>query len=158
MAVLEAAMTRAFCIFLLAIAANASAPAAAQKGRAPLLEAGVPLQFGAIVAGGRAGSITVRPDGSVRCDGLQCIGGARVGDFYVTGTKDFAVAVSVAPTVLRTSTGATMSASFTPSVTTLVLRPGNRQNRFTVGGTLRLAAQQAPGDYRGEYLVVLDYL
>ena len=157
MAVLEAAMTRAFCISALALGALLAAPAAAQR-RAPQVEPGVPLQFGVIAAGGRAGSITIRPDGAVRCDGLQCIGGARVGDFYVTGPKDFAVAVSIAPTLLRNASGMTIAVSFTPSVNTLVLRPGNRQNRFTVGGTMRLAAQQPPGEYRGDYLVVLEYL
>ncbi|MBX9816196.1 MAG: DUF4402 domain-containing protein [Sphingomonas sp.] len=149
-------MTRAF--FFTVAATLLAAPAAAQRKRAPEVEPGVALSFGVIAAGGRAGEVRVSPDGALDCAGPQCLGGARAGDFYVTGVKDFAVAISATPTVLRNARGATLRVRFTPSTTTLVLRPGRRQNRFTMGGTLSLAADQPAGDYVGEYLVVLDYL
>lgn len=160
MVVLEPTMTRAFCLRSLAavlFAALLAMPAAAQR-RAPRVEAGVALSFGAIVASTRPGQVTITPDGDVQCAGLQCLGGARAGDFYVSGPRDFAVAVTVAPAVLRASGGSTMSVRIIPSTTSLLLRPGQRQNRFMVGGTLSIGANQPTGDYRGDYLVVLDYL
>lgn len=164
MVVLEATMTRAFCLRpppallpALVLAALVAPPAAAQR-RAPQVQAGVALSFGAIVAGSRAGQVTVTPDGDVGCAGVQCLSGARAGDFYVTGPKDYAVAVTVAPTILRATGGATLGVRITPSATTLLLLGGRRQTRFTVGGTLSIGANQPAGDYRGAYLVVLDYL
>lgn len=159
MVVLEAAMTRAFFFYpsLALMFALGAAPAAAQR-RAPRVEPGVALSFGAIVASSGAGEVSVGPDGTVDCRGLRCLGGARAGDFYVAGPTDYAVTISAAPAILRNAAGATLAVRFTPSVNSFVLRDGRRQNRFTMGGTLSLAANQSPGDYRGDYLVVLDYL
>lgn len=153
MAVLEPAMTRAFFFWGLLILVAAT-PAAAQ----PRIDTGRALAFGAIVAGPQGGSVTVAPDGTPACSGVTCIGGASAGEFFVTGAQDVAVAVSTSRATLDNGAGATMAVTLTPSVNTLVLRAGDRANRFTIGGTLTLAPNQPPGDYRGEYLVLLDYL
>ncbi len=140
-------------------AALCAVPAVAQNPhRAPRVEATRPLRFGSIAAGTAAGTVTVSPSGSLSCVGVRCLGGASAAMFTITGAKDYLVAITVSPALLSNGGGATLSAELTPSDRTLVLRPGNNKNPFTVGGTLRIAARQAEGNYAGTYLVTVDYL
>ncbi|MBX9797101.1 MAG: DUF4402 domain-containing protein [Sphingomonas sp.] len=144
---------------LVAGAALLAVPAHAQNPRrAPRVEAATPLSFGKIAAGTLAGTVTVSPDGAQSCTGVRCLGGARAAQFTITGAKDYLVAITLSPATLSNGQGATMPASFVASSATMVLRPGNNKNPFTVGGTLRIAARQPEGSYAGTYMVTVDYL
>jgi len=131
------------------------APASARD--VPVIEIGTDLAFGAATAANGPGSIVVTPQGTQSCLGaIDCLGGQRPGLFYVTGRKDEMVVILLSDLVLS-SNGERMTARLVPSDSILVLRPGNRKNSFTVGGTLEIGARQPAGSYSGTYDVTIEY-
>ena len=84
-----------------------------------------------------------------------------VGEFLIKGEKGQAVNFSVeAETKLTDTDGGTetMDITFTNSIsgTSFTLNT-NGQTTMYVGGTLKVAARQASGDYKGTYKVTVNY-
>lgn len=116
------------------------------------------ISFGTIALGSGGGEVTVTTDGVLKCTGgVQCLGGQTAGAFVITGAKDEMVAILVASSRLDDGRGHQLTASFTPSARTLVLRSGSATNSFTVGGTLYAPAGLTEGSYSGTFDVIVDY-
>ena len=128
------------------------------RKQAPIVEAATDISFGTIAASAAGGTIELMPSGTVRCSaGLQCLGGERAGLFYVTGPKDYMVGIMLAPAQLTNGRGESMTALPKASQSTMVLDPGKRKNKFSVGGKLTLSAAQPEGAYTGSYEVMVEY-
>lgn len=131
------------------------------------------LEFGSLLAGGTAGTVVVAPDAVRTSTGGVTLAGGLVqpARFAGRGTNNQIVAISIsAPTYIltRAGGGATMSLDTLTigSTPTAVLTPTPRTFRITsptgifnfpVGGTLRVAANQLPGDYAGTITLTLNY-
>ncbi|QHL90108.1 DUF4402 domain-containing protein [Sphingomonas changnyeongensis] len=89
---------------------------------------------------------------------MRCIGNASPGEIAITGAESYLVSIAVTPATLVNAQGDAIRVRPVLAAETLTLQPGNRRNRVGLGGTLSLGARQAPGDYRGEYLITVDYL
>jgi hypothetical protein len=116
------------------------------------------LSFGAIIASAEPLVVTLSPDGRLTCPALRCIGNASPGEIAITGADSYLVSITVTPAALVNAEGDVLRVRPLLAAETLTLQPGNRRNRVGLGGTLSLGARQAPGDYRGEYLITVDYL
>lgn len=131
------------------------------------------LEFGSLLAGGTAGTVVVDP-ASVRTQtgGVTLSGGlVQPARFAGRGTFNQIVAVSISATsytLTRAGGGGTMTFDtlVIGSTPTAVLGPTPQTFRiasptgifnFPIGGTLRVAANQAPGDYSGTFTVTLNY-
>lgn len=131
---------------------------ASNSANAPSVDLVREISFGTIAIGSGSGEVTVTTDGALRCTGgLQCLGGQTAGAFVITGAKDEMVSIMVTPSRLDDGKGHQLTATFTPSTRTLVLRPGNAKNPFTVGGTLSAPAGLVEGSYSGTFDVIVDY-
>ncbi len=130
------------------------------------------LEFGSLLAGTTAGTVVVDPASvRTRTGGVTLSGGlVQPARFAGRGAFNQIVAVS-APTsftLTRAGGGGTMTVDtlVIGSTPTAVLGPTPQTFRiasptgifnFPVGGTLRVAANQAPGDYSGTFTVTLNY-
>lgn len=114
------------------------------------------LDFATIVSAPTGSTVVVSSAGAVTCNGdLVCSGTATAAGFSVSGTTGETVDVDVdASVTLTNADGDTMSASLSPSVSTILLAGGDS---FTVGGTLSVGADQADGAYSGSFDVDVDY-
>lgn len=138
-------------------AATASADATANiLEQVTVTSDGTDLAFGTIVTGTAASTVAVASNGTATCGaGLVCTGTTTAAGFDVTGTTGETVDVSADTTVtLTNANGDNMSASLSPSVSTIVL---DGTDGFTVGGTLNVGANQADGQYAGTFNVTVDY-
>ncbi len=138
-------------------AATASADATANiLEQVTVTSDGSDLAFGTIVTGTAASTVAVASDGTATCGtGLVCTGTTSSAGFDVTGTTGETVDVSADATVTLTNPdGDDMTASLSPSVSTIVL---DGTDGFAVGGTLNVAANQADGLYEGTFSVTVDY-
>ncbi|TPG56489.1 DUF4402 domain-containing protein [Sphingomonas glacialis] len=135
------------------------APALASNPHgAPSVEMLREIDFGTLALGGNGGQITVSPNGALSCSGgLQCLGGQSAGAFAITGAKDEIVSIIVSPAMLDDGKGHRLRAVFTPSDRTMVLRPGNAKNPFTMGGTLTASGALVEGSYSGTFDVIVEY-
>ncbi len=116
---------------------------------------GSALDFGTIVTGAAASTVAVNAAGAATCGaGLVCSGTTSAAGFDVTGTTGEVVDISADASVTLTGPSGTMTASLTPSATSLTLAGGDS---FTVGGTLNVGANQADGAYSGTFSVTVDY-
>lgn len=117
---------------------------------------GSDLAFGTIVTGTAASTVAVASDGTASCGaGLVCTGTTSAAGFDVTGTTGETVTVSSSTSVTLTNTdGDEMTASLTPSASTIVL---DGTDGFAVAGTLNVGANQADGQYEGTFSVTVDY-
>lgn len=115
------------------------------------------LDFGRIVTGGSAGTVTIAADGSRACGGgLQCLGAVSAGGFTITGAAGETVAVAIDSPNIQLSNGTdTMAVALQPSVQSLVLAEGKGQLR--IAGILSVGANQPPGVYSGQYSVSVNY-
>ncbi len=138
---------------------SVSLPAlAANPHNAPRVDLVRDISFGTIALGSQGGQVTVGSNDSLTCSGgLRCLGGQNAGVFTITGAKDELVSICIPPTTLSDGKGHNLAASFTSSNTTMVLRPGNAKNRFTVGGTLTTGNGLVEGSYSGTFDVIVDY-
>jgi Mat/Ecp fimbriae major subunit len=153
-----------------AVLAAALAPASAQaatdsaEARARILAALTlsntsALEFGAIVAAAGGGTVQIAPGGGRTCGGsITCSGTVSAAGFDVTGgTAGEFVSVNAVPSVtLNGPGGNTMTASLTESAAVVQL-DATGEASFTVGGTLTVAANQAQGNYVGNFNVTADY-
>lgn len=131
------------------------------------------LEFGSLLAGPALGTVVVAPDGARTSTGGVTLSGGLVqpARFAGRGTFNQIVAVSISAnsyTLTRAGGGGTMTLDtlVIGSTPTAVLGPTPQTFRissptgifnFPVGGTLRVGANQAPGDYSGTIVVTLNY-
>ncbi len=119
------------------------------------------LQFGTIVKAPGTATVSIDSTGARTCGaGLTCTGTTSAADFGVGGTVGEVVTVSSDATVSMTNgAGGNMTATLTPSATTLTLGAltAGYNGTFSVGGALTIAAAQADGVYSGTFNVTVNY-
>lgn len=130
------------------------------------------LDFGNVIRGTTAGTVTVAPGGARTGTGgviLANGGGHKPAGFAGRGTNNQRVDVSIgSPSILIVGPGAPMRVHtfVMGSTPTAVLTTTPRRFRinsatgvfaFPVGATLDVAANQAPGNYTGSWTITLNY-
>lgn len=115
------------------------------------------LDFGVIVPGTSAATVVVSTAGAVSCGVTTCIGTPNAGAFNVTGTADQVVTVAAGTGPFSVASGSNSMGvgTLTFSASTVTLTGG--AGSFNVGGTLSVGANQAAGDYTGNYTVTVNY-
>ncbi|HMT43326.1 MAG TPA: DUF4402 domain-containing protein [Chakrabartia sp.] len=133
------------------------------------------LNFGKLLAGTTAGTIVISPTGARTSTGgvTPVGGGTSPATFTGQGTYNQIVNISMAATPINiTRVGGTQTMqvrTFTigSTPTTMVLTTTPQSFRigslsglflFAVGAELVVGANQMPGDYRGNYTVILNYM
>lgn len=113
------------------------------------------LDYATIVSSPAASTVIVATDGTRTCGaGLTCTGTTTAAGFGVVGTTGQVVTVTVPATVSLTSGTNTMTSTLLSSAATLTL---TGTDKFTVGGTLAVGANQIDGNYAGTFNVTVDY-
>lgn len=131
------------------------------------------LDFGRIVPGTAAGTITIRPDGSaVNAGGVRASGeGAHPATFAGYGSPNQLVVISLTRNsvqlrraggteTMRLETfviGSTPQAQISTSPLVFRIASSTGMFAFPLGATLRVGARQAPGVYTGTFSLVLEY-
>lgn len=121
-------------------------------------DAGATLSFGSFVAGG-GGTVIVSPAGagSVTGDVVFVTESANTADsFTVSGDAGRSFSIAASGGSVDTTGGDTMAFTTTVSAASGTL-DASGNGTFKVGGTLTVAADQAPGDYTGEYEATVAY-
>jgi len=114
------------------------------------------LDFGKIIAGASAGTVTLTGAGTFTCGvGLTCSGAHNAAAFGVAGSSNEIVTVSADSSVTLTSGSNSMTASLAPTASTLTLAGGVAS--FNVGGSLAVGGNQAAGAYAGTFNVTVNY-
>ena len=137
----KAVLASSVLVASLMSATAARADTATADARANILQQvtvnsdGSALDFGTIVTGAAASTVSVSAGGRSCGAGLVCSGTTSAAGFDVTGTAGETVSVASDPTV--TLTGGTGS--------------------FNVGGLLNVGANQADGAYEGSFNVTVNY-
>ena len=132
------------------------------------------LEFGSIVTGTAGGTLTVKPDGTTTTTGtLTPVGGEYPAAFNMQRRIFVDYPTYAAPKV---SDSIVLTSTTDPSATMLVTNFTTDFNRtvrvgffrlpayyfstnyvFKIGATVHVAANQKPGTYRGQFVVVVDY-
>ncbi len=130
------------------------------------------LDFGNVIRGTTAGSVTVAPSGARTSTGgvtLANGGGHKPASFAGMGVNNQRVDVSLgANSILLTGPGASMlvhtfvigstpTAILTTAPTRFRINSPTGIFAFPVGATLDVAANQAPGKYTGTWSITLNY-
>jgi Domain of unknown function (DUF4402) len=131
------------------------------------------LEFGSILPSGTAGSVIVAPDGTrTRTGGVTLVGGvvqparfAGLGRFnqivqISLNAPFFTLTRSGGTETMRLDTivlGSTPTAVLTPTPGTFRIASSTGIFNFPIGGTLRVNANQVPGDYAGLVTITLNY-
>lgn len=129
------------------------------------------LDFGRVIRGTTAGTVTVAPDGTrTKTGGVTLIGtGFQPARFAGMGSNNQRVDISVGPAIFFvTGPGAPMRVrNFTlGSTPTAILTTAPQRFRinsptgifnFPVGATLDVGANQVPGTYSGTWNITLNY-
>jgi len=131
------------------------------------------LEFGALIPSAAAGTVTIAPDGTRTSTNVTTVGGGHhASQFWGMGTFNQIVNISMAATPINiTRVGGTQTMQVRTFVigstpTTQVLTTAPRSFRigsasgiyaFAVGAQLVVGANQAAGDYTGNFVVVLNY-
>jgi spore coat protein U-like protein len=127
------------------------------------------LAFGSFASGSSSGTVTISPDGSRTLGGGALGVGTQSGtttaaQFTVTGQSGFTYSISVSGTALTSGSdnmaftpisALTASAITTGTVSSGTLTGGTQS--IYVGGSLTVAANQAPGTYSGTVTATVDY-
>jgi Mat/Ecp fimbriae major subunit len=153
----------ALCTLLLlapraAIAAEATATASAAILQPVTVTKVADLDFGKIVAGPSASTVTLSSNGQFQCGaGLTCLDNHNIARFTVSGVPGQMVSIqSDSQITLSSSGGAKMPVVLDVSAKTLKLNNG-QNNTIGVGGTLSVAAYQAEGVYTGLFTITVNY-
>ena len=137
-------------------AATATATARAKILRQVTVSNSTDLQFGTIVTGAAASTVTVSTAGVRSCGaGLVCTGTTTAAAFTIGGTTGQVTTVSVPATVTLNSGANSMTATLNSSAATVTMVAN--AGAFTVGGVLSVGASQADGDYVGSFVATVDY-
>ncbi len=162
-------MTRIKLISLMAAAAMVSGQAlavdvetdAGAKIVAPLEISNVTaLYFGTVAPSlTAADTVVVSPAGAKTCGAeLTCLSDDHTAaKFNVSGAADASYTIDLPKSIeISNGAGANMSVdNFTGSKSDGTLTAG--EDDFTVGGTLDVAANQATGEYKGTFVVTVEY-
>jgi hypothetical protein len=131
------------------------------------------IDFGAMLAGPTAGTVTISPAGvRTKTGGVTLTGGApQAARFAGQGAFNQFVSISLTSnTYTMTRIGGTQTMTFstfvigstpTAPITTTprtfrIASPTGIFN-FPLGATLNVAANQTPGSYKGQFTVILNY-
>ena len=131
------------------------------------------LEFGSLLAGTTAGTVTVSPGGvRTKTGGVMLVGGlVQPARFAGRGTVNQTVLISLtaSPSTLQRVGGTEtmrldqLTIGSTPTVVLTTTPQAFRITsptgifNFPMGGRLSVAANQAPGDYSGTFNVTLNY-
>ena len=120
------------------------------------------LEFSEIISNGVGGTVTVEADGNVKYDGVNAYPGSKApqaAQFDVRGEADkhFATELPTEITIKNDS-----DESMTVNDFTIASKGGysldkNGTDVLSVGATLNVNANQAAGEYKGEFKVVVNY-
>lgn len=114
------------------------------------------LDFGKIISGASAATVTLTGTGGFNCGaGLTCTGTHNAAAFGITGSNNETVTVATDSAVNLQSGSNSMSATLAPSSSSLTLTGGVAS--FNVGGALSVAANQPAGAYAGSFNVTVNY-
>lgn len=119
---------------------------------------GAALNFGTLTSGTAGGTVVVTAAGAGSSTGeVTLVSGSTATADAFTVTGDAARSFSIATTAGSVSAGAnSMAFTTAASAATGVLGAGGSAS-FTVGGTLTVAGNQAPGAYTGTYSATVAY-
>lgn len=158
---IKAAMASSVLVASVMGANAAHAATASADARANILQQvtvasdGSALDFGTIVTGAAASTVSVSAGGRSCGAGLVCSGAFSAAGFAVTGTNGETVSVASDPNVTLNSGSNSMTANIVSSVSTMTLTGG--VGTFNVGGLLNVGANQADGAYTGTFNVTVNY-
>lgn len=151
-----AAAVSLFGIQSAAHAATASATGAANILSPITITKTSDLDFGKIIAGASASTVTLTGAGVLTCGaGLTCSGTYNAAAFTVAGANGEVVTVASDASVTLVNGANNMIATLTPSTPSLTLAGGS--GNFNVGGVLAVGASQAAGAYTGTFNVTVNY-
>ena len=131
---------------------------------APLnVTSGSELDFGDVAPDlSAAGTVEIQTDGTKVCgNGITCFDTtpATVATFSVSGFDGSVYNIVIPSTIdlegTDTADGHSMTATLVASKSTGILTGGS--DSFSVGGTLTVGADQAPGSYAASFLVSIQY-
>ncbi len=132
------------------------------------------LDFGTMIRGTTAGTVVVPPTGARTVTGGVTLAPGTFGPsrFAGYGAPGQTVQISVASnsiTINRVGGGGSMTvdtfmigssptwSAITTAPTNFTIGSSNGIFNFAMGATLRVGANQAPGDYNGTFTVILNY-
>ena len=125
-----------------------------------------PLDFGSVIAGASLGTVVISPAGARSSTGGVFLTGATFGaaglDVQLCGAagpKKFTVTLQTPSITISDGSGGTMTVdTFTgnPTLGTSVTGSTSSSTRIWIGGTLHVAANQAPGLYAGTFTVIVN--
>lgn len=141
-----------------ALAAEATGTASATVLQPVTISKVTDLDFGKIVSGPAASTVTLSPGGVFQCGtGITCLDSHTAARFSVSGVPGHLVSVqSDSEIMLSSPGGAKMPVALETSANTLKLNNGSN-NFIGVGGTLSVAAYQAEGVYTGLFTLTVNY-
>jgi len=135
---------------------SVSADASVVILRAASAEQAEPLDFGRVLPSATGGVLTLSPDGALSCTGgMICASRGQAARFRLSGSDDV-VAIGISESVALAGPGGE-SVALRPLVSAreVTLRGGTGD--LSIGGTLTIAGNQAPGAYTGRYVLDLQY-
>lgn len=121
------------------------------------------LNFGRLAANGTAGTITVEAFSGARSatGGVELLsnGGEQAGTFLVTGeaSTNFDMGLETLPITLSNGKGGTVDITDWLFLVDWMTLDNGTQPAVSVGGTVSIAADQAPGTYTGIYRATVMY-
>lgn len=121
------------------------------------------LDFGTVISGTTAGTVSVNANTGARTTtgGAVASGGTpRRAEFVGVGRLGLLSIVSIgaAPTLTNGSGGSMTSTLAVEGGTGIRLFTGTGVQTFRVGGTINVGANQAAGDYSGTFTLTVNYL
>ena len=116
------------------------------------------LDFGKIVSGPSASTVSLSPAGLFQCGtGITCLDSHSAARFSVSGVPGHLVNIqSDSQIMLSTTGGQKMQVALETSAKTMKLNRGSN-NFIDVGGTLSVGAFQAEGVYTGLFTITVNY-
>ena len=118
------------------------------------------LVFGAVQPKSIAGSVTLSPSGT-RTGSNVVLSSMELGNaarFNITGYANANFTIALPNNIILTGPGTEMTlSSFTSDLETSSTISAAGTATLTVGGTLAIAANQAPGAYSGSFNVTVNY-
>jgi len=141
-----------------ALAAQATATVSATVLQPVTLTKTSDLEFGKIVAGPSASTVTMTSGGQFRCGtGITCLDTHNMARFSVNGIPGQLVSVQLDNQIVLSSAGGVkMPVALEASATSMKLG-SSPNNVISVGGTLSVAAYQAEGIYTGLFTITVNY-
>lgn len=116
------------------------------------------LDFGKIVSGPSASTVSLSPAGLFQCGtGITCLDSHSAARFSVSGVPGHLVNIQSDSQIMLSATGGQkMQVALETSAKTLKLNSGSN-NFIDVGGTLSVGAFQAEGVYTGLFTITVNY-